>query len=235
MRKSIVLSGKRDPDLVALYQKVGSAKFSRIMRDSLRMITREGFVSKEKLPSDFTLTALENSETVKVDLCITSEKDQDIEELLSHVRKGELGYFVKHSIRIFVGTAVVLQAFLDSEYTAAIASNPVPVQVFSIGGSASARKEKTRKPRQKTKVVYVTEKQSQPQQSQEKDAPEPQKTQSQSTAFPTFPTFGNSVVNQSKPVAFEENMLINSTETNQTDSALSEEDEMLAMLEGLLG
>lgn len=50
MRGSIILSGRRDPDLISLYRTVGTQEFSRIIKDALRMAIRGGYVPRTKIP-----------------------------------------------------------------------------------------------------------------------------------------------------------------------------------------
>ena len=119
MRGSIILSGRRDPDLISLYRTVGTQEFSRIIKDALRMAIRGGYVPRTKIPEGATLHRDPKPVNVKVDLVITAEGDEDVRVFLSHARKRELGFLVKQAVRFYIGPALTMQAFLDEECQAA--------------------------------------------------------------------------------------------------------------------
>lgn len=140
MRGSIILSGRRDPDLISLYRTVGTQEFSRIIKDALRMAIRGGYVPRTKIPEGATLHRDPKPVNVKVDLVITAEGDEDVRVFLSHARKRELGFLVKQAVRFYIGPALTMQAFLDEECQAALQKMAVPVQVFSLGQTVTVTK-----------------------------------------------------------------------------------------------
>lgn len=208
MHKTIILSGKRDPDLVSLYRMVGSKEFTKLMKEALRMAVRPGYKPVTKLPEGFTLQAPENNEDIRVDLCVTSAKDADVEEVLSHVLPRELGLFAKQAMRFSMGAVSVLQAYLDADFTQKIVHNPLPTQVFSIEGAVPTKQKRssaTGVRRPKKPAVCAT------------PVLPPSLPKPETVHAPNVPSFGDTEpAKEPKP-------------------ATSEEDEMLALLEGLLG
>ena len=215
MRGSIILSGRRDPDLISLYRTVGSQEFSRIIKDALRMAIRGGYVPRTKIPEGATLHRDPKPVNVKVDLVITAEGDEDVRVFLSHARKRELGFLVKQAVRFYIGPALTMQAFLDEECQAALQKMAVPVQVFSLGQTVTVTKtvrtknvvKKDTTKTKETKVIPATP------------------VNTENIAPPSF--------NLPNPTFDDTANLAPQTETNA--GGTNEEDDMLTMLEGLLG
>ena len=215
MRGSIILSGRRDPDLISLYRTVGTQEFSRIIKDALRMAIRGGYVPRTKIPEGATLHRDPKPVNVKVDLVITAEGDEDVRVFLSHARKRELGFLVKQAVRFYIGPALTMQAFLDEECQAALQKMAVPVQVFSLGQTVTVTKtvrtknvvKKDITKTKETKVIPATP------------------VNTENIAPPSF--------NLPNPTFDDTANLAPQTETNA--GGTNEEDDMLAMLEGLLG
>lgn len=215
MRGSIILSGRRDPDLISLYRTVGTQEFSRIIKDALRMAIRGGYVPRTKIPEGATLYRDPKPVNVKVDLVITAEGDEDVRVFLSHARKRELGFLVKQAVRFYIGPALTMQAFLDEECQAALQKMAVPVQVFSLGQTVTVTKtvrtknvvKKDTTKVKETKVIPATP------------------VNTENIAPPSF--------NLPNPTFDDTANLAPQTETNA--GGTNEEDDMLAMLEGLLG
>lgn len=215
MRGSIILSGRRDPDLISLYRTVGTQEFSRIIKDALRMAIRGGYVPRTKIPEGATLHRDPKPVNVKVDLVITAEGDEDVRVFLSHARKRELGFLVKQAVRFYIGPALTMQAFLDEECQAALQKMAVPVQVFSLGQTVTV----TKTVRTKDVVKKDTIKTKEP-----KVIPATP-VNTENIAPPSF--------NLPNPTFDDTANLAPQTETNA--GGTNEEDDMLAMLEGLLG
>lgn len=215
MRGSIILSGRRDPDLISLYRTVGTQEFSRIIKDALRMAIRGGYIPRTKIPEGATLHRDPKPVNVKVDLVITAEGDEDVRVFLSHARKRELGFLVKQAVRFYIGPALTMQAFLDEECQAALQKMAVPVQVFSLGQTVTVTKTvhtknvviKDTTKTKETKVIPATP------------------VNTENIAPPSF-NLPNSTFDDTANLAPQ-------TETNA--GGTNEEDDMLAMLEGLLG
>lgn len=215
MRGSIILSGRRDPDLISLYRTVGTQEFSRIIKDALRMAIRGGYIPRTKIPEGATLHRDPKPVNVKVDLVITAEGDEDVRVFLSHARKRELGFLVKQAVRFYIGPALTMQAFLDEECQAALQKMAVPVQVFSLGQTVTVTKtvrtkdvvKKDTTKTKETKVIPATP------------------VNTENIAPPSF--------NLPNPTFDDTANLAPQTETNA--GGTNEEDDMLAMLEGLLG
>lgn len=215
MRGSIILSGRRDPDLISLYRTVGTQEFSRIIKDALRMAIRGGYVPRTKIPEGATLHRDPKPVNVKVDLVITAEGDEDVRVFLSHARKRELGFLVKQAVRFYIGPALTMQAFLDEECQAALQKMAVPVQVFSLGQTVTVTKTV------RTKNVV------------KKDTTKTKETK----VIPAIPGNTENMAppsfNLPNPTFDDTANLAPQTETNA--GGTNEEDDMLAMLEGLLG
>ena len=215
MRGSIILSGRRDPDLISLYRTVGSQEFSRIIKDALRMAIRGGYVPRTKIPEGATLHRDPKPVNVKVDLVITAEGDEDVRVFLSHARKRELGFLVKQAVRFYIGPALTMQAFLDEECQAALQKMTVPVQVFSLGQTVTV----TKTVHTRTVVNKDTTK------SKETNSIPATSVNTENIAPPSF--------NLPNPTFDDTANLAPQTETNA--GGTNEEDDMLTMLEGLLG
>lgn len=215
MRGSIILSGRRDPDLISLYRTVGTQEFSRIIKDALRMAIRGGYVPRTKIPEGATLHRDPKPVNVKVDLVITAEGDEDVRVFLSHARKRELGFLVKQAVRFYIGPALTMQAFLDEECQAALQKMAVPVQVFSLGQTVTVTKTVRTKNVVKKDTTKVKEIPVIPANS----------GNTENVAPPSF--------NLPNPTFDDTANLAPQTETNA--GGTNEEDDMLAMLEGLLG
>lgn len=221
MRSSILLSGKRDTDLIALYKKVGKAEFTNLVKDSLRSVVRRSY----RLEHPFEGCALQgevSDEIIRVSLVLTSEKDEDVRTLLSHILPGKITAFIKQVLRFYLGPITVLSGYMDSTFSSALQKIEVPVQVFAIGNfdeRTPVRKQKPRKPRsiQKPKEPSLV------------ISRETEKEEDNNTKIHTQPIFQNTGIMQpfeEKPVSINNE---NSTENT------SEEDEILALLDGLLG
>lgn len=223
MRSSIFLSGKRDLDLIALYKKVGRSEFQRLIKDALRMITR-GYCDRAKpIPSSFVLRGSLNEETVRINLVLTSEKDEDVRELLSHVFPGERGTFIKHALRFYLGPAAVLSGFMDEEFSSMLQNISVPVQVFAVG-RVNAKPATPKKRREKKGKV-----------------PAPRNKERLQTLYsqPLPLSQDSQILKQDVPSKFTTNNFDCLDTGTQSDvrkvSCENKEDEMLALLEGLLG
>lgn len=215
MRGSIILSGRRDPDLISLYRTVGTQEFSRIIKDALRMAIRGGYVPRTKIPEGATLHRDPKPVNVKVDLVITAEGDEDVRVFLSHARKRELGFLVKQAVRFYIGPALTMQAFLDEECQAALQKMAVPVQVFSLGQTVTVTKTVRTKNVVKKDTTKV----------KENPVVSATPVNTENIAPPSF--------NLPNPTFDDTANLAPQTETNA--GGTNEEDDMLAMLEGLLG
>lgn len=221
MRSSILLSGKRDPDLIALYKKVGNSEFQNLMKEALRQVLGGGIPVMHKFPDGLILHGSAFEETVKINFILTSEKDSDVRELLSHILPGRLGTFIKQCLRFYLGPVTALSGFLDDDFSNILQAKPVPMQVFSIGdfsqkNSKSQRKKPVRKkattpkkPVTKTPVEAIPE-------------------TKEDVSF-TSPIIPKTIITESIPSSWDE-----SPQENNITGTGNEEDDMLALLEGLL-
>lgn len=235
MRSSIVLSGKRDPDLIALYRKVGNSEFQNLIKDALRMIVYGGYWGTKRIPEGLLLQGNPEEGNIKLNLIITSEKDEDVRELLSHILPGKMGTFVKQALRFYLGPATVLSGFMDNEFSGKLQANPVPVQIFAIGDIETKRKKPKKKTvrNKKTKVENPTS---------------TNRMKSSAKTEESFVASSFSQINdvvlqkevdiQTKNVSSFEEPIIEKDCQSSCESVCAnsgnEDDEMLALLEGLL-
>lgn len=210
MRNCILISNKKDPDLVALYHKVGKKEFANLIKDSLYAITRIGYKGKTKIPEDLLIQSNEY-EDIRFVLTITSQKDKDIEALLLNVKKRRLGQFVKQVLRFYIGPAIVLSGYLENDFIKTFEQKVTPVQVFAIGELKSEPVVKTIKRKSKPKAKHTVTK--------SKENYVSPITMEQ----PSFPQFTTE----------DDSNSINTIEHTNT-SVGNDEDDVLAMLEGLL-
>lgn len=213
MRKIVVLSSGKDPDLYALYRTVGSREFSKLARDSLRATVRPNYRSQVELPEKMDTDFLPG--TVELQLYFSEEKDPDVVNLLEHCRSKKAPAFIRHAIRLHVGAAYVLPSYLNSDFVGAFA-NPqavrlvmLPAEGGSLAGKKPPKKKSTAKKERKPKIAVKVKKES-----PVSDAPVSKE-----------PSFGP------LPICEKEADTVEIKVKNPAD----EEAEMLALLDGLLG
>ena len=130
MRTTITLYNKSDPDLLGLYEQVGSKEFSILLKDSLRTLVRPNYKAKD--PPLFINKYTGDRERIPLGLSLTSKKDKDIEELLRHVRPGNLCVFCKMALRFYLGNVLSLSAFLDLELNPTVVYHTQTSSIFNI-------------------------------------------------------------------------------------------------------
>jgi hypothetical protein len=199
------LYAKRDPDLVALYLTLGRKGFVGVCKDALFKLVRVGYVPKFILPPNLRLNCPKEAEDIKFELCLGAKKDEDIRLLLSKVGDRKFGAFLKIVIRYYLGPVLCLQAFLDTD--AEFAEYEQPKQMFFIGG-ASAYTAPVRKIKER----------------------KPAKKKEKPVSFPEKKTGGYSV--SEIPVL---SSVLHEGAEPQADTGEVTEDEMLDLLNGLLG
>ena len=159
-KRTVVLSKKRDSDLIALKNTIGSRDFTRLLKESLRAIVRADHDNSFRMPEGIDIGRAE-SEVVKDSRFEVAfgEKDADVESILEHVKPGKFNAFVKSAIRMYVGTSL-LSAYLDEEFAGAPRSTQT-VRVVFLGETPKKRTQSTkkrtasRKPRQISKTPSV--------------------------------------------------------------------------------
>lgn len=216
MRSSIILSSRKDPDLIALYRKIGSIEFSNMIKDALRMVTRKGYNPKYKPTESLILQGNLEEETVKINLIITSQKDEDIRELLSHVLPGELGNFIKNALRFYLGPAIILPGYMKKEFSDKLQITPVTTQVFvidNLNAQASTLVKKRKKRSSK---------------------PKPRKTSFVSNKN-TFEKEEHTFINTIEIPTIQNNIYTTSSSSDDIAQDALNDDDVLAMLENLLG
>lgn len=222
MLKNIYLSYQRDPDLVALYKQVGKKQFMNLLKESLRVIIRRDYTPKYKLPIDFVIYPLndisEHTEYIRICVSLTSDKDSDIVQIMAHVSKNRSGLFIKNALRFYIGPVLCLQGFLDIDFQNTLINTCRLTQVFSFGNVEN--EEKKKKPRKQNRPRKTKKSLECNKKNVTENNPIPKITESENTNNFSFPTM-------SAPVKADN--------LNNSDSNKNEEDEMLSLLEGLLG
>lgn len=113
--KSLYLYPTHDSDLCGLLKEAGLKGFRDIAKDALRVLTRPGYVPKVVIP-EFKPSLEDEYEKVKmVRLSIQSKKDEDIRELISHVKPRQFNGFIKTAMRFYIGVIPTLSCMLDME------------------------------------------------------------------------------------------------------------------------
>lgn len=225
MLKNIYLSYQRDPDLVALYKQVGKKQFMQLLKESLRVLIRSGYVPKYKLPIDFMLQPLtdvtEQSEYIRICVSLTSYKDEDIAQMMTHVSERKSGLFIKSALRFYIGPVLCLQGFLDIEFQKYLINTCRFTQVFSFGSMIEENDTKKQKKQRKPRKPRVQKSNTTSNKKNKvENSPIPKITEQEKPNQFGFPTM-------STPVKAES--------LNKPDENANEEDEMLSLLEGLLG
>ena len=216
MRTAVTIYAKKDLDLMALYYRLGKQDFLYFLKDSLRTLVRRDYEPRINLShrlSNGLLLSVDEPKNIKLNVSITSEKDKDIEKLLSCIKERKVGIFVKQAMRLYMGT-VCLQAYFTGEIEDALKTmaTPVQTQVFNLSGNVSV-------PSPRARVVYrdTTKKPTAKKQNTAKEA-EKEITVAGVSDF-------SKAVSFSEPEKYEEE--IRPTGSN--------EDDVLAMLSALLG
>lgn len=134
MRKDILLSVKRDSDLVGLYFAVGVKEFNKYIKDALRSTIRHDYVGGIHPRHNMSFELPDDIKSVKIQISLSSENDEDVRNLMKHIKKGKITAFVKSALRFYLGRCYVLGSYLDDEIK--IAENIQPIQVFSLNGAS---------------------------------------------------------------------------------------------------
>lgn len=203
-KKTITLSKKRDSDLIALRNTIGSRDFTRLLKDSSRAIVRADHANTFCFPENAHLsrTEAEVEKDVRFEVGF-GEKDADVASLVEHVKPGKFNAFVKNAIRMYVGTSI-LSAYLDESFEGAT-RNAQTVRVVYLGKVAKKASTTTTKKRKRPST------------------PRP-KTEKQ-PSFQPVPTFSTPA---SPPaVAFTE-------ELDNVGTPVGDEDDVLSLLGGLI-
>lgn len=109
----IYLYNKHDTDLIGLLEEVGIKNFRGIIKDALRILTRPGYTPKINIPEYKPYSG--EKERYQVFISIQSEKDEDVRELLTHVKYRQINSFIKMALRFYLGVVPTLSSMLDME------------------------------------------------------------------------------------------------------------------------
>jgi len=216
MRIPIILSYRRDYDLISLYDKLGKKQFLLLIKDALRAIIKQNNNPKVSLTNItfFDTDYSKYTEDIRVILSVTAENDKNLELLLSHIGRRLKNQFIKQAVRLYVGTST-LTAYLDDEFKNQILKNIVPTQVLFIG---NFNEPKQRKPRQTNRIKRTNN----------------PIAVSHSTSISQFESISQPTIVQP---AYKETFIDTKCENAnipQEPIAQSEADEMLAMLSAML-
>lgn len=144
MQSVVILYRSHDEDLLALYETVGLREFGRLLKESLRILSRPGYKPKHKPPTEL-IPFTGEKDSIRLKLNVTAEKDADIEELLSHVKNRRLGAFCKMALRFYIGPQNVLASMLDISLTPVLSYIPTGHIVASVQTAKPVRQKRTKK------------------------------------------------------------------------------------------
>ena len=129
MRKILILSARRDPDLVEIYNNIGKQSFIRLTKDALRSCIRPNYPICQQIAINQDIKRDTIKKTINVELSITSANDTDICELLQNVKDRQANAFIRMCIRFYIGRVTILQTYLNDNISRLI-TTPQIVQVF---------------------------------------------------------------------------------------------------------
>ncbi len=229
MRKPITLSGKNDPDLMALYERLGKKEFIKMIKDSLRCLVRAGYRNEVNIPISFkdgdgnVLPKADKTKRIQVGLTFSDKKDADVTYLLDQVEKGMGGLFIKQAIRFHVGSLLILPAFLSNGFCENLRTqSPIQVLFANEGEIPIGRGYVRRERRIHTEEELPREEKRTIPQKEEKTYPKEEEKKEPSFTLTGIPSFG-----MEEPKIPKDEGIKPSTE--------DDEDEMLSLLDGLLG
>ena len=144
MKSAIFLHRSHDDDLMALRESVGIREFGNLLKESIRVLARPGYIPKHKPPSELGDYTGEQ-DTIRVVVNIESAKDTDIEELLSHVKFRRLGAFCKMAMRFYIGPREVMRSMLDIDLFPVLSYVPKAGHIVASIPPSNIRPVKSRK------------------------------------------------------------------------------------------
>lgn len=108
----MLLTYPKDKDLFSLYETVGRRDFNTIMKDSLKVLLRPGYTPKTNIPTDFK--PYEGStDPIQIITTVNKREDEDVRQLLSHIEKRQISNFVKYAMRLYIDPMNYLRAMLN--------------------------------------------------------------------------------------------------------------------------
>lgn len=217
MRKTIILSGWRDPDLYGIYNAIGGRAFIKLTKDALRQLVRADYRPQYKIPEDIQIIYPDKTDRIQLEFYFNEEKDGDVIELISHCKPRQFGAFLKNVIRLHIGPMYVLSAFLEEDYNAQFTGRNMVQVLFMPAATPPAKKERKKPVQRKKRTPVMRTEISSP--------------QSKAPSFPgqsESPSFTNSAPSFTLPP------LQMDPEIQERD-AEDEEAEVLSLLDGLLG
>lgn len=113
MRLRFKLYRGYDEDLMGLYETVGPKGFCALLRESMRIMIRPGYIPKAKPPEHIPPYSGERS-TISVEMNLIKAADNDLKDLVSHVKSRKVTQFLKLSLRFYMGRFACLTVLLDT-------------------------------------------------------------------------------------------------------------------------
>ena len=100
----LFLKRNRDSGLLRLYFTLGAKEFRKVVKDSLRVLTRPGYIPKVTIPTLNELAEIPENNDKSISLSIKlSNNDKDVINLLNNVRLGTIGNFVLDALKFYIG------------------------------------------------------------------------------------------------------------------------------------
>lgn len=116
MRIIFPISYRNEPELMALYHKLGSKDFMLMVKDALRHTIRPHYVGKVEIPDNLLLEAPTENIKIRLNLSISSAKDADVNTLLRGIKPQFMTKFIKQCLKLYLGTKG-FQAYFNDEYS----------------------------------------------------------------------------------------------------------------------
>ena len=157
MRNTLILYKGYDSDLLGLLEQVGLREWGHLLKESLRILIRPGYTPKHTAPQKVNPYTKEETK-IMLNICITGKNDEDIVELLNHVKQKKFGSFCKMALRFYIGRNNTLESMLDISLIPEILI-PIYQSQYLIGNfisPVSAKKRTTRRKPRKTKKEVKT-------------------------------------------------------------------------------
>lgn len=112
---AICLSKRWDSDLISLYNEIGSRQFNNLCLEALKSIVRPSFEGTVRKMIRFTPTTVAQAEKdVRTRLSISSKKDEDVRMLVDHIKPNQKSHFAKQALRYYIGPYYCLGSMLTN-------------------------------------------------------------------------------------------------------------------------
>ncbi len=206
MRVNLRLSEKKDKDLYQIEKRIGNRNFTKLVRLSLKSLI-DASVDRKEIQK--LLSATGNDAKGVVGICFTSQKDAPLAALVENIEPGSRSETIKTIVRFSIGLKELLPCYLKDE---SMMDSFVEWNTPTITRVSTAQKPKNK---QKTKQVRT------------KPAPIKQKTVQASQPKPSV-----EITTPAEELSFDD---IQTPDTEEKKPEVMTQEDVLAMLDGILG